>query len=85
MPPLKGGTVSFRRFIGISLGGGRGKNTAVARLEPEPDGEGLFVAEARTRRFERGGGELSGQHPGAPFRDKEILGWLEEKVFSPLG
>ena len=23
----------FRRFIGVDLGGGRGKNTAIARLE----------------------------------------------------
>ena len=73
-------SVDYRRFIGISLGGGRGKNTAVARLEPEPQGEGLFVAEARTRRFERGGGVLEGDHPGAPFRDRELLEWLREWV-----
>lgn len=83
----------YRRFIGISLGGGRGKNTAVARLEPEPDESGvsdsgahndgrraLFVAEARTRQFERGGGTIEGTHPGSPFRDRELIEWLERWV-----
>src|SRR5690606_24264247 len=71
---------TFRRFIGISLGGGRGKNTAVARLEPSGDGGQLVIAEARTREAERGGGELDGESPGAPFRDAELVRWLERWV-----
>ena len=35
----------FRRFIGVSLGGGRGKTTAVARLELSSGT--LTLAEAR--------------------------------------
>jgi predicted nuclease with RNAse H fold len=52
----------------------------VARIESEADGGGLFVAEARTRQFERGGGSLEGDHPGSPFRDEELISWLERWV-----
>lgn len=71
---------NFHRFIGIALGGGRGKNTAVARLEPSGENGQLVVAEARTREAERGGGELVGQSPGAPFRDGPLVKWLETWV-----
>ena len=49
----------FRRFIGVSLGGGRGKTTAVARLELSSGT--LTLAEARARWGQRGGGELADQ------------------------
>ena len=46
---------NFRRFIGVNLGGGRGKTTAVARLEQV--GRGVGLVEARMRHGHRGGGE----------------------------
>ncbi|MCA9701143.1 MAG: DUF429 domain-containing protein [Myxococcales bacterium] len=54
----------MRRFIGVGLGGGRGKTTAVARFELGPRGEDsdqaarLVLAEARSRWGQRGGGEV---------------------------
>ena len=45
----------FARFIGVHLGGGRGKTTAVARLER--DGDGVRLVEARLRHGHRGSGE----------------------------
>lgn len=68
----------FRRFIGVSLGGGRGKTTAVARLELDPSGT-LTLAEARARWGQRGGGELAepdDEHGEAAFRDDVLLRWL---------
>ena len=67
---------TFRRFVGISLGGGRGKTTAVARLEVS-DGQ-LTLAEARTRFGQRGGGEIETGETSveAPFRDDVLLRWF---------
>lgn len=76
----------FRRFIGISLGGGRGKNTAVARIEfstgddAQLDPTRLVVAEARARSADRGGGHIEGEAPGQPFRDDELVRWLDRYV-----
>ena len=82
----------MRRFVGLSLGGGRGKTTAIARLEMSPiepdqsddeDGEEqprwrLTLAEARARWGQRGGGEIDvSQHVDAPFRDEVLFGWFE--------
>ena len=54
-----GARASLRRFVGVGLGGGRGKTTAVARLEFSVDGSPrLTLAEARTRWGHRGGGEV---------------------------
>ena len=42
----------FSRFVGVALGGGRGKTTAVARLELDREAEGpprVRLAEARLR------------------------------------
>ena len=36
--PRAGAGRRFTRFIGVNLGGGRGKTTAVARLEAAPTG-----------------------------------------------
>jgi predicted nuclease with RNAse H fold len=76
------GRRSLRRFVGISLGGGRGKTTAVARLELSTT---LTLAEARTRWGQRGGGEIEAPHadsaaPEAPFRDDVLLRWFERWV-----
>jgi predicted nuclease with RNAse H fold len=70
----------FSRFVGISLGGGRGKTTAVARLEFR-NGQ-LTLAEARTRSGQRGGGEIDDQDSPleAPFRDDVLLRWFERWV-----
>jgi predicted nuclease with RNAse H fold len=79
--PAAGARAQFRRFVGISLGGGRGKTTAVARLELH--GEQLTLAEARTRWGQRGGGEVEASPPPtgdlgeAPFRDDVLLRWFE--------
>lgn len=60
---------SFKRFIGVNLGGGRGKTTAVARLERA--GRGVNLVEARMRHGHRGGGEDSHDDSGDPlFRDE---------------
>lgn len=80
-PPPPGRDV-FRRFIGIDLGGGRGKNTAVARLEltlPEGGGVGrLTVAEAKLRHGHRGTGRAASDHPdGTLFRDDVLLAYLQ--------
>lgn len=66
----------FHRFIGIHLGGGRGKTTAVARLERS--GNNLRLAEARVRQGHRGGGE--GESVGAEnalFRDEVLVSYLD--------
>jgi hypothetical protein len=71
----------FCRFLGIGLGGGRGKTTAVARLEVGPDRAQLVLAEARVRREHRGGG--SPPHEGdaeGPFRDAVLLDYLDRWV-----
>lgn len=74
----------FRRFIGVDLGGGRGKNTAVARLELTRTAQGrprLAVTEAKTRYGQRGTG-LGGDEPGgdALFRDEVLVDYLERWV-----
>ncbi len=76
----RGGRARLRRFVGISLGGGRGKTTAVARLEAR--GDQLTLTEARTRFGQRGGGEIEGggATPEAPFRDDVLLDWFERWV-----
>ena len=67
----------FRRFIGIDLGGGRGKNTAIARLELGEEGGGLTVAEATVRQGHRG----TGNHEGdALFRDDVLVDYLRRWV-----
>jgi predicted nuclease with RNAse H fold len=76
----------LRRFVGVSLGGGRGKTTAVARLELDPASGGtsqrLTLAEARVRWGQRGGGEVddSEGRGEAPFRDDVLLGWIDRWV-----
>ena len=40
---------AFTTFVGIDLGGARGKTTAVARLEASADG-GVHVCQVGTRR-----------------------------------
>ncbi len=56
---------TFRRYIGVDLGGGKGKNTAVALLEA--DGEG-----ARVRHVSR-------KAPtGRPYHDEQLLAAIEE-------
>lgn len=78
-----GSRARLRHFVGISLGGGRGKTTAVARLELRSDQ--LTLAEARTRFGHRGGGEIQreqdcGAASEAPFRDDVLLKWFERWV-----
>ena len=66
---------SFKRFIGVNLGGGRGKTTAVARLERA--GRGVSLVEARMRHGHRGGGEDSHDDSGDPlFRDEVLVAYL---------
>lgn len=76
-----GARARFRRFIGVDLGGGRGKNTAVARLELEEGPTGplrLVVAEAKVRHGQRGTGSRSDEPGGdALFRDEALVAWLE--------
>jgi hypothetical protein len=78
------GRESFRRFIGVDLGGGRGKNTAVARLELSVTAAGrvrLGVAEAKVRHGQRGTGK-SDDEPGgdALFRDDVLVDYLRRWV-----
>ena len=71
---------AFTRFIGVALGGGRGKTTAVARLE-RVEGEGaprVRLAEARLRHGHRGSGEETGQGSGDPlFRDEVLVAYVQ--------
>ncbi|MFO7563337.1 MAG: DUF429 domain-containing protein [Enhygromyxa sp.] len=82
MSERAGARASLHRFIGISLGGGRGKTTAVARLELRD--EQLTLAEARTRWGQRGGGEVEAAagplQLEAPFRDDVLLRWFERWI-----
>ncbi|MCB9701447.1 MAG: DUF429 domain-containing protein [Myxococcales bacterium] len=78
---------AFRRFLGINLGGGRGKTTAVARLEREPgSSERVRVVEARLRVGHRGGGEEGAAEEGrdALFRDDVLVAyvrrWLDDET-----
>lgn len=76
-PETLGARGRFARFIGVSLGGGRGKTTAVARIERVEDGE-ISLSEARVRGEHRGGGAPSGIT--GPFRDPTLLAYLREHV-----
>ena len=74
-------TRRFTRFVGVALGGGRGKTTAVARLE-RVDAEGepprVRLAEARLRHGHRGSGEEGGEGGGDPlFRDEVLVAYLQ--------
>lgn len=78
------GREGFTRFIGVDLGGGRGKNTAVARLELSVSAAGrvrLGVAEAKVRHGQRGTGR-AGDEPGgdALFRDDVLVDYLRRWV-----
>jgi hypothetical protein len=73
-----GPRAGFARFIGIDLGGGRGKNTAVARLEH--DGARLKLAEAKVRHGHRGGGGAGADEGDAWFRDDVLADYLERWV-----
>ena len=68
-----GARASFRRFIGVSLGGGRGKTTAVARVELHEDGTYVLV-EARVKGEHRGGGPAD-VTPGS-FRDGPLQDYI---------
>ena len=91
--PFLGPTVAsaaprdFQRFVGVGLGGGRGKNTAVARLEAHVDGSGcetLAVVEAKTRFGQRGTGRDSDSHAeargAALFHDEVLIDYLRRWV-----
>lgn len=67
-------TRPFRRFIGVDLGGGRGKNTAIARLERGDAEASLVVAEATVRQGHRGTGNTEGD---ALFRDEVLVEYLQ--------
>ncbi len=73
--PSMGGARSFRRFIGVNLGGGRGKTTAVARLELDTESR-VRVVEARVRQGHRGGGEDG--KGDALFRDDVLVDYIRE-------
>ena len=76
-----GGPRAFDRFVGINLGGGRGKTTAVARLERGGDEGGVRVVEARLRHGHRGGGEDGREDGGDPlFRDDALVDYIERWV-----
>ena len=89
--PAIAGPRPFRRFIGVNLGGGRGKTTAVARLEREGD-DRVRLVEARLRTGHRGGGEEGSERGDALFRDDVLVDyirrWLDDAtvvaINSPL-
>lgn len=73
------GRSSIERFIGVSLGGGRGKTTAVARMERSEDGEAdLVLTEARVKGEHRGGG--AAQTVRGAFRDGPLIEYLTQWV-----
>jgi hypothetical protein len=75
---------NFRRFIGIDLGGGRGKNTAVARLELTQSTGGsqrLGVSDAKIRYGQRGTGQRRDEPGGdAYFRDDVLVEYVDRWV-----
>lgn len=78
-------TRRFTRFVGVALGGGRGKTTAVARLErvdvAADQPPRVRLAEARLRHGHRGSGEEGGEGSGDPlFRDEVLVAYLERWV-----
>lgn len=78
------GREGFCRFVGVDLGGGRGKNTAVARLELSVSAAGrvrLGVAEAKVRHGQRGTGRADDEPGGdALFRDDVLIEYLRRWV-----
>lgn len=72
----------FQRFIGVSLGGGRGKTTAVARLEPGDSAGSLALVEARARTGHRGGGTTFDEAEGSatPYRDEVLIAAIESHL-----
>jgi len=54
----------FSTFIGVDLGGGKGKNTAVARLEPAPGGARVVHVDTRAP-------------TGRPFYDEHLVAYIE--------
>ncbi|MEK6607873.1 MAG: DUF429 domain-containing protein [Myxococcota bacterium] len=62
---------SFRTFLGVDLGGGKGKTTAVARLVVEDGHARVVEVSARAP----GGGAENG-HGSAPFYDHVLCGYL---------
>lgn len=81
---MNGPRSRFRRFIGISLAGGRGKQTAVARLAwdpgaPSPD---LSVVHAASRMGHRGTGDGGPAPPGDAgyLRDPDLEAYLDEHL-----
>lgn len=68
----------LRRFLGVALGGGRGKNTAVARLELDGGSDPrLCVVEAKQRYGQRGTGKPAHEPQSeALFRDDVLCDYL---------
>jgi hypothetical protein len=64
-PGAPSAPAAARRFVGIDLGGARGKTTAVARLTADPAGQ--VVVE-----------DVSRRHRGRAFHDAVILDYLDE-------
>lgn len=77
---VSGSRAGLRRFIGVDLGGGRGKTTAVARLEQteKPGGWRLVLADAKARYGQRGTGALADEPTGGDvlFRDEVLADYL---------
>lgn len=69
-----GARAGFRRFLGISLGGGRGKTTAVCALVID-GGSRAHLQQARVRGDHRGGGH--GRDEGGAYHDAALLAWIE--------
>lgn len=74
-----------RRFIGVSLGGARGKTTAIARLEWKEDGTPLVLVEARVKVGHRGSGAeglVEDNEEASPrlgyFRDEALVRYLKQ-------
>jgi predicted nuclease with RNAse H fold len=60
---------SFQRFLGVDLGGGKGKTTAVARLSVTDEGR-VRVDEVLAKRGRNG--------EATPFYDRELLAYLRD-------
>jgi hypothetical protein len=73
---------NVRHFVGISLGGAKGKNTALAQLQQR--GSELVLTQAQVREGTRGGGwmgegqarEPDANKTGALFRDENLVAHL---------
>jgi predicted nuclease with RNAse H fold len=76
--------VKFATFIGVDLGGGKGKNTAVARLERR--GTGVVVCDYGTLATEPGvRAPRRGASDSAPWYDTALVGWLREHGDAAVG